>query len=317
MQIKVGLDLGASAIKVVFEHNGKLVKKMFLNRIGDDTVEVKDGYKVVTVTDAGKEITSYVGHEEGLPNITAKKVNLKYLEEILLTVAYIVKKECNSGDREVQLDLRALLPVDQYKESKELFANKLKAINIKGVVENETIIVNVIDAKIKAEGLTLLNSCNIADHVTANNLLLLDVGASTADWMFLRKKDNGYMPVKGDSVGAAGTAIMQLITTAVNKQNGGESTYTWGELERDMAYEWKGDVHSVYNYVDAGETVVKKMLNAVSLIANLNQVTVVVTGRAGKLVADTKYFKANVPSYHLLNKDLSTFGNAEGAYKSE
>lgn len=316
MRIKVGLDLGASAVKVVFENRGQLVKTMFLNRMGDDTVEVKDGYKVIRTTDAGKEVVTYVGHEEGIANIVAKKVNLKYLEEILLTVAYIIKTTIKSTDKEIELDLRALLPVDQFKESKQLFEDKLKAISVKGKVEDETVIVSVVNAVVKAEGLTLLNSCNIADHVTANNLLLLDIGSSTSDWMLLRKKDDGYMPVKGDSVGAAGTAMMQLITTAVNRHNQGESTYTWQELERDMSYEWKGDVHSVYNFVNSAENVVKKIINELNIVTNLNQVTVVVTGRAGKLLTDTKYFKENVPSYHLLNKELSTFGNAEGAFKS-
>ena len=316
MKIKVGIDLGASAIKIVFlDAAGKLVKTTFLNRIGDDTVEVADGYKVVRNVN-GKDTVVFVGHEEGITNITAKKVNLKYLEEIILTVAYIIKQNYKSSDKEIQMEVAALLPVDQYKESKEVFKSKLKELSVQGIVQEDIVIATVIDAVIRPEGLTLLNSINIADYITANNLLLLDVGASTSDWMLLRKKEGGYMPVRGDSVPAAGTEMMRLITTAINQSHNGESTFTWQELERDMSFEWMGDVHSVYSYANSAENVAKKIINALNIITNLNQLTVVVAGRAGKLLTDTKYFKDNVPTYHLLNKDVSTFGNAEGALKS-
>lgn len=306
--IKVGLDIGASRIKVSFMKGKDIYDSYLLNRI--DTSLTANGIKV-----AFEDETVTVGTISGYSNSVNKKINYHNLQHILFAVAYEIKRVLELAEDTIRLDINTVLPPQEFKESREQYKTLIKSVDGKSaVVEKEKIQLMIEDVKVGAEGVALLNTCNL-DKIAkgVEQVLLLDVGSSTTDIVILAK-DNEVWKIKDARTSrVAGSDFCRSIATALNSGTG--LSYNWDDLERQQTYQLDGELHDITENIDAIDENVKELIADLSKIGNVRQFKVILAGAGSRLLKESETFKAYT-KFSCIDDSLLDYGNSRGALKA-
>ena len=323
MKIKVGFDAGASRIKIAFINpkTGEEIVKEFPHRVllNASTSNASDG-ALIQIKD-GK--LRRVGSTEGKSSRVDRKVNYKHLEEVILYVAYIVKKELNIADTYISLELNTLLPPKQfltngkeYKEKIEAFGTITGRVN---EIDEIQAIISKNSVKLCCEGATLLNALDIdkllGEDVNTNKLTLIDAGSSTVDLVALEKRGGQWVVINAitlDNVG--GAYMLDAISKELEKKYTGQD-FPSDRLEKDMYYQLRNDseVYKVLDVVHYADDVVESMEEELEQFHKAG--LAIITGGAAELFNESKVFRKIVPNSILVPENLRTFGNAIGALR--
>lgn len=306
--IKVGLDLGASRVKASFKKGAEIIDIWFPNRV--DTSITATGIRVNV---DNEEVV--VGTVSGYSNSINKKINYHNLHHLLFAVAYRIKEELQLAEEEIKLDITTVLPPKEYKESRNEYKEKIKAANEKvATVNGEKLHLLLEDVKVGAEGVALLKAYNI-DKVAENltQVLLLDVGSSTTDYVILTRDGDRWKIKDADTSRVAGAELCKAIETHLNGGTG--LSYSWDELERQQGYQLDGEWHKLTKEMDATDTVVKELISDISKIGNIRQYKVLLAGGGSRLLKESKAFK-DYTKFSCIDDNLLDYGNSRGALKA-
>lgn len=308
--IKLGLDIGASRLKASFFKGNMVMDICFPNTIDYNTA-TSTGIKV----NFNDEYLT-VGSVSGYNNSTTKKINYTNLEQLVFAAAYKVRESLNLDDTTLNLDINTVLPPAEFIESREQYKERFKSINGKtAIVNGVPITLNITDVKVGAEGVALLNACNL-DNLTSNlsQVLILDVGSSTTDIIILSKTDDVWSIKDAITSRIAGREMCRAIETSLNSGGTG-LTFEWSELERNQYYELDGEQHELSKEIDACDHVVKALIAELRKIGNIRQYKVILTGAGSRLLKESNEFKAYT-KFSCIENNLLDFGNSRGALKS-
>lgn len=307
--IEVGLDFGASRIKVSF-YNKKVVEDFYFpNRVSEGEI-VTDGVKVII---DGKSVV--VGTIGGQSNSINKKINYKNLAQIVLTVAYEIKKRLELLEDTINLQINTVLPPKEFKESREEFKALIKEVSgTKAIVEGEELTVIIDDVKVGAEGVALLGVCDIensSDKLT--QVLLLDIGSSTTDIVILSKNDTIWSIKDATTSYIAGRKFCEAIETKLNAGTG--CSFEWFDLEREQSYQLDGEMHKLIKQISGTDKVVQELIKELDLIGNIRQYKVILAGAGSRLLKESEVFKAYT-KFSCIDDSLLDYGNSRGALKA-
>ena len=312
MKIKIGVDFGASRVKVAFKNRqGELVKKTFANRYYEGNSNSSSGYLV----ERNGEIVRIAG-TKGKSNRVDVKLNYQHLEEILLVVGYLVREEYKEGDKYISLEIETLLPPRQFQTIDEEFKDKLKAYGtIKGKVEGVQLEVIVDKVSVNCEGVALLDALDMNEFAGGiDRVFLVDAGSSTVDWVDFEREDGAWGIVDADTLMDVGGATMiAAIASALEKEYPGEK-FDADILEKKMHYLLGDEQYNLIDVVDYADKVVASMKPELERAYKGGKV--VVTGGAAELLMASSKFKEIFPRAILVEEDIRSFGNAVGALYS-
>lgn len=311
LNVKVGIDFGASRIKVSYKDaQGNIKEFQFPNRFKHDTAIRTSGYVV-----SSEEDSIIVGCLNGVSNLKKRKVNYEHITEILHVIVYELKKAFNVED--VSLTIITILPPQQYKETRTQFKEIIQSANeTVRTVEGVKTTVNIEKVGVGCEGVTLLKTFNLDNSVgSAENILLIDVGSSTTDIVILEKHDSVWKVQDALTYEQGGNHICKAIAQHINSTETGLS-YDGDDLERRMKYQLDGEMHSIIKHIECADTYVKDLLSYLSKIDNVKQYRVVLAGGASRLIKENEVFNKRVKGYVCIKDDLLDYGNSRGALLS-
>lgn len=302
--LKVGLDLGASSIKVSY-FNGEVIKDFsFPNRVDSD-IENGDG-TLVTIGDESLK----VGGVGGVSNANPKKVNYKNLKHIMLYVSYRLKEELKFKEDGVMLDINTCLPPKQFKESKEEYKDLISGVGSKGTVGKDAVELRVKSVKVGAEGVVLLKSFNL-DSVAEDmiKIMLLDIGSSTTDIVLLEKLGATWKIRNAATSEAAGSSMCRDIEKHLNATT--SANYKWDNLELIGKYQLDQKVTHITEHADKIDATVKKLLNDIDKVGTFAEYMPVLAGQGSKLLSKNKLFNTTTNSI-VVDAVNQQFGNSRG-----
>lgn len=307
-KIKVGLDIGASSVKVSYMNDENISDFSFFNRIDHD-VENGDG---VIVNVDGEEIK--VGSISGRSNANPKKVNYRYKKHILFNVAYQIKSALGiKGD--IELDINTCLPPKQFKESREDYKQLIKDCEGTGVVNGEEFNLFIYDVKCGAEGVVLLKSFNI--NSVAKDLMkimLLDIGSSTTDIILLENMTDNVWKIKNATTStAAGSSMCKDIETHLNKTT--DANYSWDNIELQGRYQLKQEVKPLINNSNDIDRTVKDLMNDIDKVGTFDEYVPLLAGQGSKILSQNDLFKKKT-NFFVVDADNQKFGNSRGCLKA-
>lgn len=302
--LKVGLDLGASSIKVSY-FNGECIKDFsFPNRVDSD-IENGDGTLVVIGDEALR-----VGGVGGVSNANPKKVNYKNLKHIMLYVTYRLKEELKFKEDGILLDINTCLPPRQFKESKEEYKELISSLSSKGTVGKDTIELKIKSVKVGAEGVVLLKSFNL-DSIAEDmiKIMLLDVGSSTTDIVLLEKLGSTWKIKNASTSEAAGSSMCKDISKHLNATSKGD--YKWDNLELLGKYQLDQKVTPITEHADKIDATVKKLLSDIEKVGTFAEYMPVLAGQGSKLLSKNKLFNKSTSSI-VVDSVNQQYGNSRG-----
>lgn len=311
-EIIVGLDLGASAIKIAIEVGDKIKKIIFDNRVNAGTITDCGGY----IVEFGGE-TKQVGTLNGTPNMAKTKLQYNHLEDILLAVAYEVR-EVAGLHSEFKMNLKTVLPPIQFKSNAKAFRDRIKNLGkggeLRGTVNGCDLKIQIGSVSVACEGVTILNAINLDALSNVSQVLLLDFGGSTLDLATLIKHGAGWQIQGVDTIAEVnGTKMCEAIAAKVGNEN--NTTYDADLLSQTGNLVVKGENVEVAHFAQYADEVIKDLFILLGRRLDVNQYKVVNTGRAAEIVAENPIFKDKIPNAILLDETTRTFGNAVGALK--
>lgn len=302
--LKVGLDLGASSIKVSY-FNGEVIKDFsFPNRVDSD-IENGDGTLVVIGDEALK-----VGGVSGVSNANPKKVNYKNLKHIMLYVAYRLKEDLKFKEDGVMLDITTCLPPKQFRASKDEYKELISSIGSKGKVGKGNIELKIKTVKVGAEGVVLLKSFNL-DSIAEDmiKIMLLDIGSSTTDIVLLEKLGTTWKIKDASTSDAAGSSMCKDIEKHLNTTSKGD--YKWDNLELLGKYQLDQKVKHITEHADKIDATVKKLLNDIDKVGTFAEYMPVLAGQGSKLLSKNKLFNKTTDSI-VVDALNQQYGNSRG-----
>lgn len=306
--IKVGLDLGASRVKASFKKGAEIIDICFPNRV--DTSVTANGIRVNVDNE-----DVVVGTVSGYSNSINKKINYHNLHHLLFAVAYRIKEELQLVEDTIRLDITTVLPPKEYKESRNEYKEKIKLASDKvALVNGDKIHLILEDVKVGAEGVALLKAYNL-DKVAENltQVLLLDVGSSTTDYVILTRDGERWKIKDANTSRVAGAELCKAIETKLNAGTG--LSYSWDDLERQQGYQLDGEWHNLIKEIDATDTVVKELISDLAKNGNVRQYKVILAGGGSRLLKESKVFK-EYTKFSCIDDYLLDYGNSRGALKA-
>ena len=317
MRLKVGIDFGASRIKVSFkDKNGKIINVQFPNRflVGENNTSTSG--TIVVRTDV--ERTNRVGSTNGTANMEKVKLNYSYLDDIILVVAKKMK-DALKADKYITLDIETLLPPEQYLSITDAFKDKIKAFGkITGTVMGDEIVVEIGEVGVSCEGVALLNSVDLnALCGEVEKCLLVDAGSSTVDFVAIEKVDGAWEIVDAgtdDKVG--GSVVLGEIAAGLRKKYPTQK-FEYDKLEKDMYYLIGEEKHLIKDDISFADDKIEGLSKAFNKYYIGGKV--LVSGGAGELLMESTMFMSIIPQGVkpvLVPESARTFGNSLGAYNS-
>lgn len=308
--VKIGLDMGASSIKVSYmDQNGMMKDFSFLNRINENTENV-DG----TTVSIGNEQVK-VGGIGGTSNANPKKVNYRYVRHILFKVAYELKKALGI-DGDIKLEINTCLPPKQFKANREEFKQLLNISPEIGFVNAEAFSVYIEGIRCGAEGVVLLKAFNI--NSVAKDLMkvmLLDVGSSTTDIILLENMGDNVWKIKNAATStAAGASMCQDIENYLNKAIP-KGQFEWDELEMQGKYQVYGEVKPITTDANQIDRTVKALLNDIDKVGTFVEYMPLLAGQGSMILSQNKLFQETTKFLLVDNENLK-YGNSRGCLKS-
>lgn len=306
--IKVGLDIGASRVKASFLKGKEVVDIAFPNRV--DTSLTASGIRVEL---DGEAVT--VGTVSGYSNSINKKINYHNLHHIIFAVAHKIKQELELAEDSITLDINTVLPPQEYRESREAYKELIASASCKmATVAGEPLSLIINSVKVGAEGVSLLNACNL-DKVAKDldQVLLLDVGSSTTDIVVLTKDQEAWKIKNAITSRVAGSDFCKSIETELNSGTG--LSYTWDELEHKQSYQLDGKKYEITEKANAITENVNALIADLSKIGNVRQYKVILAGAGSRILRENETFKAYT-NFSCIDDSLLDFGNSRGVLKA-
>lgn len=309
-EIKAGVDIGASSVKVsFFDKNDKIRDFSFYNRV-DVNVETGDG----TTVEVGEEILK-VGSIGGVSNSNPKKVNYRNLKHIMFKMAQEIKKELGlKGD--VKLNINTCLPPKQFQASKENYKELLRSVDgVKGKVEDEEFGIFVEDIKCGAEGIMLLKSFDL-DSIASGliKVMLLDIGSSTTDIILLEKSGDVWKIKNAITSEMAGANMCKDIEMHLNSTE--KANYDWQDLERLGRYQKDGEIKDITELADAANRTVKGLLSDIDKTGTFTEYKPVLAGQGAKILSKNRLFQQATGGFILVDEANQKYGNSRGCLKA-
>lgn len=306
--LKIGLDIGASSIKVSY-FDGDIIKDfLFPNRVDSD-IENGDGTLVVVDGESLK-----IGGVGGVSNANPKKVNYKNLRHIMLYVAHRLKQELGLKEDGLMIDINTCLPPRQFKESKEAYKELIGTLGSKGTVGKDAIEVKIKSVKVGAEGVVLLKSFKL-DTVAEDmiKVMILDIGSSTTDIVLLEKFGSTWKIKAAVTSDAAGSSMCRDIETHLN--NTTAANYKWDNLELLGKYQLNQKVTPITEHADKIDTTVKRLLNDIEKAGTFAEYMPVLAGQGSKLLSKNQRF-AKATKFITVDTVNQQYGNSRGCLLS-
>lgn len=304
MKITVGLDIGASSVKVsYFAKNSKEIKDfMFLNRV-DVSSQCNDGDLITIGNEALK-----IGCIGGQTNQVLKKINYDYIEYILAKVAYEVAKDY--GEYSVCMVIKTCLPPSQFKEFKVPYIQRLSLPVQTCHINGKQVTYSIEQVKCGVEGAILLPSLPASERINKySKLMLLDVGSSTTDIILLAKRNDVWSIKQATTSTVAGTSFCKEIAMKLNQVT--HANYNWQDLETTGDYQLRGQTYSIKESASLIDDSVKLLLSDVLREGSFVEYMPVLTGRGAEILANNDLFKEKT-EFILLGGNVQTYGNSRG-----
>lgn len=310
LNVKVGIDFGASRIKVSYKDAGDIKEFQFPNRFNFDTALKTSGYLVDC-----EDGSIIVGCLNGVSNLKKRKVNYDYITEILHVVVYELKRAFDVED--ISLSIITVLPPQQYKETRAQFKEIIQSANgTVRTVEGVKTTVNIDKVGVGCEGVVLLKTFNL-DNTTDNaeNVLVIDAGSSTTDIVVLEKQGTVWKVKDALTMEQGGNHICKAIAQHINSTETGLS-YDGDDLERKMKYQLDGEMHQITEHIECADDYIKTLFAHLSKIDNIRQYKVILAGGTSRLVKENSLFNKTIKGYSCIKDDLLDYGNSRGALLS-
>lgn len=313
MSLKIGLDLGASRIKVsLINQKGDLLNFFIPNRVNVRDSVGGSGY-IVEYNNKIKRI----GAINGTPNMQRLKIHYQHLEDILLAVAYRIKKEMGSQkDQALTLFIETLLPPKQFFAYGKEFKKKIADIGVvEGVVNGENVRLVIEDVNVNCEGVALLNTLDFNDlSEEVNQVLVIDVGSSTIDLVEVWKEENTWQIGAVDSIEFGGTEMCkQIEKTLISKY---KVPFKYDLLEKTMTYTFEQKEHSILEEADCLDEIVEEFKVRLNQFVDHRQYKVILAGDGSELLYANKNMQEFIPNATVLDKEARLYGNSMGALNS-
>lgn len=311
--MKIGLDLGASRIKVSFMNNKEEVKNFFIsNRIDPGNKLGTSGYLVKY-----NDTFNRVGASTGYSNMAPNKIDLANLEEMILAVGYQIMKLTEQKDTTITLEVEALLPPKQFMNHGDAFKVKLAKLGVlQGEVNGTSIKVVISNVNVNCEGVALLNILDFNVLSTAvNKVLLMDVGSSTTDLVTILKDGGVWQIGDADTIDIGGAKMCEAIAKKISSEHG--TSFEYEDLEKNMSYSFENKEYSIFDKADCLDAIVGEISNKVrKFVRDPRQYTVILAGDGSELLYSNKKMQEFIPDAAMLDEETRLYGNSIGALKS-
>ena len=319
MKIKIGLDLGASNIKMVTYKENKEDKKFYFEKKIIPSLVTNSGIdnKYLVKSD---ESSVYFGVGESLALLD--KTERPYFLE---TVALAIKELYEESDEVFNVELGIGLPLNLYKSNKkEDFEKEINSKYGKNklnsfIVGDKNIEFKLSNIKVYAEGYSAYYA--LADKITSPSFVLVDIGYKTTDiiGVSIQSEKNaivdGYLTINKGMLEVYTEMCKEFLdiekTAFIPKKLEQRLLYIPSIKIKEKTIEKTIDLN---DYIKYGKIVVDDIINQISLkFTDINIREMILVGGGATIVNKILKEKNNL-NLNILDKDESLYANATGFF---
>lgn len=307
--MKLSFDAGFGDTKYILEKdNGEIIKEKFPTAIEKVSIKAKGDKDVYNF---GGRVSYYRVGERAVRNASITR-DMEYLIKISPLLLYHILKKNGIKNLEEPLNIKTGVSLFYYNEYKDKFRKALKEFEIDG--KQITAEVGIF-----AQGQGILYDYLDKNDVNDNEIVIVDIGYNTIDFLHFIKENNQFRPFKDNCFGIAEGAYLAVSELKDFIEDEFDKTITEQEANRILQ---SGLVKTKGENIDISDVVEEIKVNYTDRIMNdiikvrtklIDNVDKIVFGGGGAYFLDEKELNKYHKGFTIIEEP--EFANVRGYLK--